>query len=246
MDFQEILVKFEGVLNKYSEDLSSLGVDISIVTTASKKCYNDNGVWNYPTRPFQISLPFTHIPSKTIPNILRECEQNLEITLITKEVKIKILNQNDIINPIESLKFDIIIKCDQYVASWHLDQHEKDENDGVSTYLHPQSHFTFGGYVMEEANTEYGNAIIMRNPRLMHPPMDLILGIDFIFNQFLPREKLPILEDKVYIALMRQVKQILWKPYLLALANNFCDNWNIETQDLKFDTKFCESLIGKH
>lgn len=248
MNYKELLNKFGNKLNDFSKELGVYGIDSSVIIDISKHCELNGNVWSYPSKPIKFVLTHHNIPNHTVPKLLKECEASLEIELIiTGDVKIN-QPQDSINDPINDIKsFDIVVTTNKYISSWHLDRHEVKAEDGPCDYIHPIYHFTHGGHKMEGFSINdddyFGNTIIMRNPRLMHPPMDLILGIDFIFNQFLPSNDLSILNDRAYNDIVTEVKSFLWKPFALALAKNYCSSISVDGSLLNFNKDFVTSTI---
>lgn len=251
MDFKNTFRLLGQKLNDYASELGAYGIDGNLFLEISKQCELIDNIWHYPTRPILIIMPHTCIPNHTVPKLLRDCESSLEIRLsLTGDIKIK-SDRSMVDDPMHQIDgFDIVVSTDKYISSWHLDRHIMAEGEAEGTYVHPIYHFTHGGFEMEgpyeSSNSEdyYGNAIIMRNPRLMHPPMDLILGLDFVFNQFMPRNTLSILKDPVYMDLIEQVKGFLWQPFALALAKNYCKNISVNGTNLSFNDRFVKSTVN--
>lgn len=154
-------------------------------------------------------------------------------------------NPNTLSDPLVCLtSFDIVIwgfdKNGKYlVAAWHLDRHTDELKDGKADnkgYMHPEYHITFGGDKIEEDDTlDFGNALILPTPRLPHPPMDVVLGIDFIIQNFYPKEiKINILGDELYIAIVKNAQLRLWRPYFHSLASHWQPNLcTINTDNFK-------------
>jgi len=114
-------------------------------------------------------------------------------------------------------------------AAWHLDRHTDELGIGTADdkgYMHPEYHITFGGKKMEKDEPlNFGNILILPTPRLPHPPMDVVLGIDFIIQNFYPKEhKIDILEDERYIAIVKNAQLRLWRPYFRSLASHWQSN----------------------
>ena len=113
--------------------------------------------------------------------------------------------------------------------------------------LHPIYHLTFGGTHMENlqnSGSDFGRALILRTPRITHPPMEVILGIDFIFNHFIPKSELDLLSDRRYIEVINELKSYIWLPYSLAIAKNYCERISIDSQPYSFDEAFVKSVLG--
>lgn len=133
------------------------------------------------------------------------------------------------------------------VSSIHLDF----DNPTNADFIHPDFHMTFGGksmtdYFEGENNDEvFGKALLLTSPRLPHPPMDAILGIDFILRNYFKKE----LYDKVfcdskYRQAVRQSQERLWKPYMLALAGHWCQfNGCIYNDNNSLAQKYNPNLI---
>lgn len=129
-------------------------------------------------------------------------------------------------NPLSKLNFDIELEgfrelednIDNYFASWHLDKNIKSSQ---CYYIHPEYHLTFGGNKLEEKGVDnFGSTLILPAPRVAYPPMDLILGIDFILQNYFPLEKISrLLDDSKYKAIVINSQQRLWKPYYLSLSS---------------------------
>jgi len=220
--------------------------DISPIEELKKNCSLDVDLQSFLVRPFRIALPY--VSSHTIPSTTR----NIEL-VFDAEVEIsKSTNTKYICDPLGKLTFNIVLRGDgdETMASWHLDKHSQVSSlkDGESKLLHPEYHFSFGGKYMEEKynyhNWDFGQTLIMRSPRLMHPPMDIILGIDFILNQFIPRKYSGFfLDNPQYTEIIYKMKEFLWKPYAYAFAKNFFTNWS-DNKNLYYDLSFCKSIIG--
>lgn len=129
-------------------------------------------------------------------------------------------------NPLSKLNFDIELegfceledKIDNYFASWHLDKHIKSSQ---CYYIHPEYHLTFGGNKLEEKGVfNFGSTLILPAPRVAYPPMDVILGIDFILQNFFPLESISkLLDESMYKKIIFSSQQRLWKPYYLSLSS---------------------------
>jgi hypothetical protein len=254
MSIKTLLTDFYQILNEfniqYCEDNSMLLFkDLFPLEEAIRLLSDEDGLWTYEIAPFSIILP--SVQSHTFPH-------QTDISIVFQTHSVVQSDNIKVQNPINLRRFDIHLKGSNSInnsktmASWHLDDQRQvsDAADGESKYLHPVFHFTFGGTLMEDAymeNWDFGQTLVMRSPRLMHPPMELILGIDFILNQFVAKKFIKDLVEKPeYRNIVKQIKRVIWKPYALAFAKNFCEDWATETQELTFDNDFCKSVIGKH
>ncbi len=198
----------------------------------------------YSVAPLQILLPESL--SHTIPNDVNA------MTLLLSLRNIKIINsKNKIINPIDRLEsFNIVIQGEndeggEFISAWHLDKREESNSYNFSE---PIFHFTFGGYKMEnkhkDSNWDYGQLLLMRTPRIMHPPLDIILGIDFVLNQYVSKEYSTLfISNKRYIDIVSQIKDLIWKPYAVAFAKKMHNDFS-KIDGLNFDDQFVNSITG--
>ncbi len=113
-------------------------------------------------------------------------------------------------------------------ASWHFDRHPDKKDDGKSEentdFVHPLYHVHFGGKEINEGQIQYGEVLILESPRLLHPPMDIVLAIDFVLGNFYSKSsgKVNELRDNPqYQKIVTKAKNRFWKPYFLGLAANF-------------------------
>jgi hypothetical protein len=124
----------------------------------------------------KLKLKIDSAPNNTRPNIT-----SLEI-LLNVQITESTLNENEIDNPIIAYNFSIEImgKNDGQTihSSWHLDFDNTLDNE----YIHPSFHLTYGGKTMK--STELGNVLLLPTPRISYPPMDAVLGVDFVLSNF--------------------------------------------------------------
>lgn len=111
-----------------------------------------------------------------------------------------------------SLKTEDISECK---GCWHMDYHVMPGNP--PTYMHPDFHLHHGGKKIANLNT-YGNLVILDAPRVMHHPLDVILGIDFVISNFFSAIQWQKLRaKKEYHRIVEMAQENWWKDYYLAL-----------------------------
>jgi len=157
---------------------------------------------------------------------------------ITVSLSIKIegvkLESEQIENPLNNLFFDMEIEgsrsnehsqdIDSLYACWHLDKHINTSADGKTKYLHPLYHLAFGGSKMEARGNVFGNSLILPSPRFCYPPMDAVLGINFIIRNYLHKDKIEkITADPEYYQILKRSQERLWRPFFSSLYSY----WNI-------------------
>jgi hypothetical protein len=128
-------------------------------------------------------------------------------------------NLNDLI---DVFLFDIQIigydhNAEGYHYAWHLD---KNIPSSTAKYTHPYYHFQGGGSRIEGKPT--GEILLVDFPRIPHPPMDLILGIHFIINNFISSKNYPqkkeLLEDDQYQNVIMDSQSLIWDTYFNSFA----------------------------
>jgi hypothetical protein len=213
-DFAELLV-FHNIV----QDAKSL-YDAS----AKLQCSQNNTELKYECGSLKFSVAGTN--AGTIP-------QKVSLIDIIFNISLNGFFHNDtqrLSNPLLNLSFDIEIegfresdnRIDNFYAAWHLDKNIKSP---YYSYIHPEYHLTFGGNKLEEKGVEnFGASLILPSPRISYPPMDVILGIDFILQNFFPFDQIiNLLNDSKYKEIVSNAQLWLWKPYYLSLSSAwFC------------------------
>jgi hypothetical protein len=106
-------------------------------------------------------------------------------------------------------------------AAWHFDRHLIDttkDDPHVTDDIHPLYHFQFGGDRMSKLADQLGSTLLLDPPRLMHPPMDGILAVDFVLANYSGRTWKVLRDDPQYQKLIEPQFERLWRPYFDAIA----------------------------
>lgn len=121
------------------------------------------------------------------------------------------------------LEFNLVVKGltkngEPLVASWHLDRHP---DDSPTESVHPVYHFQYGGRKLIIPNDNYGNHLVLDMPRIMHPPLDLILGIDFVLSNFLGKTRNAMCSERPYVNSIAELQNLIWRPYVYSIARHW-------------------------
>lgn len=247
MNFPMLFTKYVSILQSHKRQLQYFQFDLENLNEIKKSLVHTKDSYAYNFSHIRIVVPKKHRPSHCIPRTLTS---DIEILLsIEDDVVIKRTRNSLVEDPLIKLeKFNIILNSEKYTSSWHLDRHEKKDGESTPASLHPVYHLTFGGHHMEnqqkDDGDEFGRALIVRTPRIMHPPMELLLGLDFIFSHFIPKDQLDLLSDKAYLKIIQDLKKGIWLPFALALAKNYCDSIDIDGDRFEFDQGFVSSILS--
>ncbi|TAG41493.1 MAG: hypothetical protein EAZ31_07525 [Cytophagia bacterium] len=174
--------------------------------------------------------PFTM--SHTRPH---EAEVIIHLVVKSKGKKVEIG-----INPFESLNIQIIlcgytIDGNDVKSAWHMDMDTSPQNN----YIHPLFHINFGGRELEMLQ-DTGEILLLRSPRLMHPPMDIFLAIDFVVQNFYGRDE-SIFKDEEYQGIIQKYRKLCWYSYSVALASNF---YSFKDKNICIDNTFAKNIWG--
>lgn len=176
--------------------------DISPISNAIAKSKKD-GVYNVEKLQLSVNI----VPRETRPNVK-------VLSIIFDNL---VRYQNNVVNW-DNYCFRIVIKGNNeigtYKSAWHLDYDIKEHE-----YMHPCFHFTFGGEKIDDVNS--GGLLIMTTPRIVHPPLDFVLGIDFVLSNFFKKEEYTIIKSNpLYRAAVKHSQDRLWKPFVCSVCNS--------------------------
>ncbi len=194
---------------------------------AENMCRNYAGeYWGYSIENLIFRFANKEGKLKTIPQSVKDL--TLQMTVVVKGI----CKDSENLDPFEKYEFQLLLfgnyenEQKKVKCSWHLDRHVE-KADQLSRFAHPQYHFQFGGHALKdlkEDEKDVGQVLIIDSPRIPHPPLDALLGIDFILTNFIPRSELDFREEREYIKLIESMQDRLWKPYVNSLASRWQPN----------------------
>jgi hypothetical protein len=122
-------------------------------------------------------------------------------------------------DPFISLAVDVVIQArgldsKKLYCSWHLDRHIKEDGDDDPKDAHPHYHLHYGGKRLKALASDFGEALLLDTPRLAHPPLDALLGVDFVLSNYMSIDWRRLRDDvPQYTKLIKKVQQRIWQPY---------------------------------
>ncbi|KAA0126802.1 hypothetical protein FY557_15990 [Chryseobacterium sp. SN22] len=186
-----------------------------------------------------------HVIPQGIDCLCRETERFFEVELT---IRLSQINEpSDLQDPIKRLGVAIKIEgeylsndiFEKAICSWHLDKGDS----STSLFTHPTYHLNFGGdhmanKITEEANPKYyGGLLLLPAPRVLHPPMDIILSCDFIIKNFYEKSKHHTLTSLPgYKDLLEKAKSRFIRPYIYALGSTW--NSDLTISNLSHNSAF--------
>ena len=104
--------------------------------------------------------------------------------------------------------------------SMHFDRHI--EGGNASKEIHPMYHFQFGGRMIEDEPIDKGDVLFLDAPRIMHHPMEFILGLDFLLSNFFPVEWKEISrKNQNYKNIVKEYQKHFILPYFQSVVEHF-------------------------
>lgn len=180
--------------------------------------------WGYDTG--DINFYFEQLPRHTHPENATNLCLSLSVRLIADYKDFLTIS-----DPYKHLEFNIVIsggyinketkKSFELITSYHLDRHLFKEGDNDPEDCHPIYHLQFGGRKLEKKYRDFGNSLILDAPRVVHYPMDVILGVDFVLSNFFSLTWRRLRQDGEYVNLVRDYQSYFWKPYAHSNASHW-------------------------
>ena len=218
--------------NKWFNKIANQKELEKIISTCNK---NDTNTWKYNLTKFEfknINIDRHTRPLKV--NKLHSAGLGFAKVLLSVSCNCNSVNNDaKIEDPIIELATKLVIqfeyieegKPDEFKviqSSWHLDKHSPDNAVESS---HPLYHYEFGGTeINKDIDFNFGDFFLIDTPRIMHPPLDIVLAIDFIIKNYYKKEDhISLTGQKLYKRYIKNAQLRIWKPYAISFASNFHD-----------------------
>lgn len=149
-------------------------------------------------------------------------------------VKCNVEHWNQLEDPFISYNFAAIIFGEKdninYSICWHVDKDCGDDSDEHHPLYHLQ--YSNGCSLLGKSNTNFnwGHLVYLDSPRIVHYPMDIVLGIGFYLTNFHYKGIFEeYLKDPLFSRLYNQAKNKILKPYFLNIASHWdCDDSQLQ------------------
>ncbi|QUN69762.1 hypothetical protein [Pseudomonas sp. JS425] len=214
-DLSSELRSFATILNR---NLSIVFNDIGALTQAASMCAGNmpygKDSWGYSVDNLVLRIK---TPRKTIPATVGD------FLKVKVDFKISGLCSTILSELISELELNIIISTEdnKLIASWHFDRHIFKDGDGEPEDAHPLYHFQFGGRNLNILQGNHGGILILPSPRIGHPPMDIILALDFVLSNFAGGYWKALRNERDYGNKIRDSQQRYLRPYIEGLNSWF-------------------------
>ena len=220
-DRAQELDNVERLLTQYIPSINCSPLRKAISSLRDKKKWirfkdksRDANTWGYDIRDLTFKLPETrHIQ----PAGIKGLEVFFSIKVIANYQDWGTPN-----DPLKELSFRVLIRgVGDKIAhtGFHIDRHESE--NPINGEIHPSYHFQNSVNLNNDDLFEYGSVLSMDAPRIMHYPMDFILGIGFLTANFCPDYYEKLLNSHPYPRYLKEYQERIWKPY----AHLMCSHW---------------------
>lgn len=173
----------------------------------------DENIWGYDIDDFEL-------PVDTIKHIKPDDIKNAKAILNLK-LRADISKWHSFEDPLIELSFNVTLKGvgkTTYHFGFHIDKHTSSTH---SDEPHPIYHLQYNLNPRKSPNPDLGEIFFLDTPRIMHKPLDFILGIGFLTSNFFPTVYNILLEDPNFRRIFKDYQIIFWKPYFHTLANHW-------------------------
>ncbi|NLU96288.1 hypothetical protein [Chitinophaga sp. Ak27] len=148
-------------------------------------------------------------------------------------------NLND---PMLELNFNVSVRglssSGSHYFCLHIDRHDLSLH---ADEPHPVYHLQYTTNPKRDEGFDYGHTLFLDTPRIIHHPVDFILGIGFLTTNFFPLAFDQIMDDGYFLSLYKRYQEKIMQPYFQTLASH----WNYSAQNViwKTSTSLCPSLL---
>lgn len=123
-------------------------------------------------------------------------------------------------DPFVELSFNVAVRgvsaSGSHYFCFHIDKHDMSK---ITEEPHPIYHLQYSSNPNDEDEFDYGSTFHLDTPRILHHPVDFILGIGFLTNNFFPMAYDEIMDDTFFPGLYKRYQERIIKPYFHTLAN---------------------------
>lgn len=225
MHFREERARELERMAKLLEKIFGVDVNTTSVYTALKQLKDENSVlslksggtnpnvWGYDIVDFEIPLDtLKHVQPPSV------TKGKVRLNLI---VRADVNSWGNMIDPFLELNFKVDIKGignRVYHFGFHIDRHDLTLPQAEP---HPVYHIQYKSNPSNSKSFDYGETMFIDTPRLLHFPLDFILGIGFLTSNFFPTAFDCLCDEREFVKLSNQYQEKIWKPYYHTIANHW-------------------------
>ena len=209
----DLLDKHIGDTNTYCIHNAIALLNNSEIIPVLKDGTTDENIWGYDIEDFEL-------PVETIKHIKPDDIKDAKAILNLK-IRADINKWNTYEDPLVELSFNVTLKGigkTIYYFGFHIDKHTPNTRNDEP---HPIYHLQYNLNPRKSEKPNLGEILFLDTPRIMHKPLDFILGIGFLTSNFFPTAYNILIEEANYVKLSRKYQYSVWRPYFHTLANHW-------------------------
>jgi|SRR5690554_426322 len=203
---------FLGILNSLSISYGSV----------SFKNHLSDDLWGYTISGIKFK-----VDQSSLKHISPSGFTNVEV-IIELDLESKVSDWDELNDPFCSLNFRSLIKGTNpktgkiHYLSFHIDRHNGEE----TSEIHPLYHLQYlqNNKVKPKQQFDYGESMQLDVPRMMHLPMDIILGVSTMLSNFSPSTYSKLVNNRQFVNLCKEYQQKIWRPYFNSIENYWLKN----------------------
>jgi hypothetical protein len=219
---KQLAAELRQLVSVLDRNASEVCFDTGPISQAASVCANSKPYgpdsWGYQVDDLRFRVK---TPQKVIPNSVGDYLN------LVMNFKIQGKCSEQLTDLIKLLEFTIVVTSDDgaYLSSWHFDKHivSDDGGDGEPDDAHPLYHFQYGGKNLAPLGGNHGGILILPSPRIGHPPMDVVLAVDFVLSNFAGIHWKDLRELSDYSKRLSEAQDKYLKPYVESMLSW----WNI-------------------
>lgn len=129
---------------------------------------------------------------------------------------------NSMRDPFLELDFNASIRgisdTGSHSMSFHIDKHDMSRK---SDEPHPIYHLQYSSNPDDDEHFVYGSTLSLDTPRIMHHPIEFVLGVGFLAANFLPFAYNHLFDDGYFHSIYTKYQESILKPYFQTLASHW-------------------------
>lgn len=192
--------------------------------------------WGYEIEDFKIPVETVrHLRPKSVD--VKKVELILNMKLVADKN-----NWDNLNDPLVELNFNVIVKgagATPHFFCFHIDKHDHATMQATEE-PHPVYHLQFSSNPMDTEEFNYGEIMVLDTPRIIHHPIDFILGIGFLTSNFFPMAFDDMMSDGYFAGLYKRYQEKILQPYFHTLAST----WTYDKHNIIWDKEhLCPSFL---
>lgn len=215
--------------------LSNYGVHY---TTVDFKEALSDALWGYTIQGLTIPV------EKTTLKHIRPTGFSAVEVIVDLDIESKISEWTNLNDPFTNLSFRSLLKGTNtqtnkiHYLNFHVDRH----NGTTTNEIHPLYHLQYLQNAKNKPKDEFdhGESLQLDIPRMMHFPMELILGVSFLLSNYSPIQYAKLIQDRQYINLCKEYQQRVWRPYINSLESYWTTAANQRIWDAKLNCPYLQ------